>query len=434
MTSEEYRAGLPEPARSQAAKPAPGFMDWQRPTVVCAVIGLLASLSLGYTGVQAFSAPAPVLASGGSGAAAPPGGAAGGGAGATGDQASAVPSSGGEAAGAAGSSLESASGGASSDGGASSASSGSASSGSGPAAVGPAFNPSPAPAVGFGPPIPPATPCPPSGLTTPGPTATSPAPGTGSPSAPPPTSPRPTTIARRRAKVAPDPCEAAAEVAPVATPAPLVTPDPSANATPPADPKAGAPADPKAAPPGATTPPTGNTALTPAPSAPASPPSVPERLPLRSFPAEGTHYTVVLRTVDRRLKIDRGAEADELAQRAARAGLDVGVFETNGFPSLFPDLDVVFVGVFDTEGEARRSFDELTAEGTFVPESYVLVTPRGSDPPAAVPPAGPTPREKATRISRAAGRRTRGAEASAPTPDQPNAPRPWHATRKATPR
>jgi hypothetical protein len=433
VTSEEYRAGLPTPEAQPVGGPTPAFMAWQRPTVVCAVIGLLASLSLGYTGAQAFGGRPPVLASGGGANPAAPSGAAGGPAGAAGDQASAVPSSGGEAAGAAGSSLSSPSTGASSGGGAPSAAGSSGAASSGAAAVGPAFNPSPTPPGGFGPPIPAATPCPPTGTTTPGPgTGTTPPNSTVAPPAQG-SSPRPTTVSKSRPKLAPDPCDAASVITPVASPAPLITPDPSANAAPPADPKAAAPGptDPKAVPPDATRPPAA--AAPSAPSPPVPPPSAPEPLPLRAFPSEGAHYTVVLRTVDRRLKMDRGAEADDLAQRAARAGLDVGTFETNRFPILFPDLEVVFVGVFDTEAEARHSFEELTAEGTFVPESYVLVGPGGSEP-AAAPSTNPSPPRKATRIARASGHRARKASTAAPTSTQTKAQRPWHATRKAAPR
>lgn len=196
--------------------------------------------------------------------------------------------------------------------------------------------------------------------------------------------------------MAPDPCEAGVQPvtapAPVVSPAPVTTPDPTANAAPPTTTTTPAPA-----PPPASTPPASSA---PAPERTLARAKPEPRLDLRDFPTDRARFTVVLRTVDRRLKADRTDEADELAQRAARAGLDVGILESNRFPNLFSDLAVVFVGAFDTEEEARKSFDELVADGKFVPESFVQILPPGSVfPPAAPEPPEPREPRRATRIS-----------------------------------
>lgn len=396
MTSDEYRDGL-EVEDADAPQPGPVMpAPWQRPTALVAVIGLLASLCLGYSGAQAFKDRPAVLAGGpgGSGASPAGGGAPGADAGGT---ASSVPSSGaGQAAGAAGSDLT----GGSADGGsASSSGSGAAASAGGGSAAGAAFTPTAEAPLAPGPAFETADPClegdvtpPPTrtpGTTTPG---TSP-PATATPQTSPRSGSRPTTIAQRKSDVAPDPCEAGTPLAstpPVTTNAPVATPDPTANATPPATTTTPAPAPPASTPP-----------VNPAPAPRRAPPKPEEpRLPLRDFPTDKAQFTVVLRTVDRRLKADRTDEADELAQRAARARLDVGILESNRFPNLFSDLAVVFVGAFDTEEEARKSFDELVADGKFVPESFVQILPPGSVfPPAAPEPPEPREPRRATRIS-----------------------------------
>lgn len=395
MTSDEYRDGLPADEHD-ADEPAPAMpAPWQRPTALVAVIGLLASLCLGYSGAQAFKDRPAILAGGPGGSGAAPAGGAGAGADA-GGTASSVPSSGaGQAAGDAGSDL---SGGSAAGGSASSSGSATAASAGEDSALGAAFNPSAEAPLAPGPPFEAADPCPVGDVTTPGTGA--PAPSTATPgTSPPARSPRsgsPTTIAQRKPAVAPDPCDAGAPVAaaptPVTSPAPVVTPDPTANATPPPATTIPAPAPP----PAATTPaPATPPERTPAPAKPEEP-----RLPLRDFPTDRARFTVVLRTVDRRLKADRSDEADELAQKAAKAGLDVGVLESNGFPNLFPDLAVVFVGAFDTAEEARNLYDKLAADEKFVPESFVQVLPPGSIFPAPAP-QSPEPREpkRVTRIS-----------------------------------